>query len=99
MRWPWRALVYAVVALCVVTGVFVLERPWVGVGGLAVGAVAVLLWRVLRRYFSFKKWWVYELIGVALFAALMFAWTNVRWAEPSSSLIPDECNRTLQMMQ
>lgn len=22
MRWPWRALVYAVVALCVVTGVF-----------------------------------------------------------------------------
>ena len=41
MRWPWRALVYAVVALCVVTGVFVLERPWVGVGGLAVGAVAV----------------------------------------------------------
>ena len=99
MRWPWRALVYAVVALCVVTGVFVLERPWVGVGGLAVGAVAVLLWRVLRRYFSFKKWWVYELIGVALFAALMFAWTNVRWAERSSSVIPDEWNRTVQMME
>ena len=54
MRWPWRALVYAVVALCVVTGVFALERPWMGVGGLAVCAVAVLLWRVLRRYFSFK---------------------------------------------
>lgn len=98
MRWPWRALVYAVVALCVVTGVFALERPWMGVGGLAVCAVAVLLWRVLRRYFSFKKWWVYELIGAALFAALMFAWTNVRWTERSSRVIPDEWNRTVQMM-
>lgn len=98
VRWPWRALLYAVTALGVVTGVFALESPRVGVGGLAVCTVAVFLWRVLCHHFSFKKLWIYELVGVALFAALMFAWTNVRWAERTSRVVPDEWNRTVQMM-
>lgn len=106
MRWPWRALLYAVTALGVVTGGFALARPLVGVDvwfGLAAlsAVVSVGLWfvgRVLRRYFPFKKWYVQELIGVVLFAALMFAWTNWRWHERTACMIPDEWNRTVQMM-
>ena len=106
MRWPWRALLYAVTALGVVTGVFTLARPlvgldvWLGLAGLSIVA-SLGLWFVgwvLRRYFSFKKFWVYELIGVVLFAALVFAWTNWRWHERTACVIPDEWNRTVQMM-
>ena len=99
MHWPWRALFYAVAAVCAVCAAFAIGRPVVGVGWLGACVVVLLLWWVIRRYFSFKKWLVYELIGVALFAALMFAWTSVRWYERSARVIPDEWNRTVQMLE
>ena len=99
MHWPWRALVYAAAAVCAVCAAFAFGRPTVSVDWLGISVFALFIWWVLRRYFSFKKWWLYELIGVALFAALMFAWTSVRWHERSARVIPDEWNRTVQMMK
>ena len=99
MHWPWRALLHAVAAVCAVCAAFAIGRPMVGVGWLGACVVVLLIWWVLRRYFSFKKWWVYELIGVVLFAALMFAWTSVRWHERSAREIPDQWNRTVQMLE
>ena len=106
VRWPWRALCSAVAALVAVCATFSLPQPLLGVDVLliCVGVVLMLVsgWWVLHRFFSVKNNVFNQWLGVLMCALLVFVcafvWTNVRWAERTSRVIPDEWNRAVQML-
>ncbi len=106
VRWPWRALCSAIAALVAVCATFSLAQPLIGVDVLlvCVGVVLMLVsgWWVLHRFFSVKNSVFNEWLGVLMCALLVFVcafvWANMRWAERTSRVIPEEWNRTVQTL-
>ena len=106
MYWPWRALGYVIAAVCAVCFAFSFSTP---VSNASFWFFSILVCGLIWVLWGFKiqknKAQTHSLVnilhaclGVGLFAALMFAWANLRWQERNDVLIPDAWNETVQMM-